>query len=135
MKKIFKILIIFLFISNSSLAFSDTLLLRCSSLYSLFSSNWIGNILFVKINEEKKSVLTKDMSENTIGWKTHKLTSVSSNSFIYKQCLSLNCTISENSYHIIDRNFGKLNFYMRTNKKEKFTKVLEYQCKKNNKAF
>ena len=122
-------------IIQSSLAFSNPLLLECTSL-KLFNNDWIGNILFVKIDKEKKSVLTKEPADKRIdGWVTHKLTSVSSSSFIFKSCLTLNCKIDENAYHIIDRDIGTLKYFLRTTKNEKYMRFYEYQCKKIKKAF
>ena len=125
----------FILIIQSSLAFSNTLLLKCTSL-KFFEDDWIGNILFVKIDNEKKSVLTKEPADKLIdGWVNHKLTSVSSSAFIFKSCLSLNCKIDENGYFIIDRDIGTLKYFLRTNKEEKFTRFFSYQCKKIKKAF
>ena len=130
---------IFLFsiflIIKSSLVFGDPLLLKCSSL-KMSDRDWIGSIMFVKIDEEKKSVLTKEPAEKRFdGWVLHKLTTVKPNTFIFKSCLSPNCTADENAYYIIDRDIGTLKYFLRTNKNEKYTKFFGYQCKKIKRAF
>ena len=125
----------FFFLTKSYLAMGNTILLECASL-KYFNDDWIGNILFVKIDEEKKSVLTKEPAEKRFdGWVLHKLTTVKPNTFIFKSCLSPNCTADENAYYIIDRDIGTLKYFLRTNKNEKYTMFFGYQCKKIKRAF
>ena len=41
-----------IFLTNSFVVLGDTLLLKCNSL-KFFDDDWIGNILFIKIDEKK----------------------------------------------------------------------------------
>jgi len=130
---------IFLFsiflIIKSSLVFGDPLLLKCSSL-KMSDRDWIGSTMFVKIDEEKKEVLTREPTEKRFdGWVLHKLTIVKPNAFIFKSCLSPNCTVDKNAYTIIDRDIGTLKYHMRLSENEKFIKFYEYECAKVKKAF
>ena len=63
---------IFLFsiilIIKSYLVFGDTLLLKCTSL-KFGEDDWIGNILYVKIDEEKNRVYLKEPADTSVeGW-------------------------------------------------------------------
>ena len=93
MKKYFILLTLF-FISYSSLTFGNTLLLKCTSL-KFFDDDWVGNILFVKIDEEKSRVYLNEPANKTTGWTMNKLTSVKSDFFTFENCENIKCENSQ----------------------------------------
>jgi len=133
MKKYFVLLTLF-FISYSSLTFGNTLLLKCTSL-KFFEDDWIGNILFVKMDEEKNRVYLNEPADKKIGWTMNKLTSVKADFFTFENCENIKCENSSFAYYSIDRVVGSLKYYTKVRKNDKYTKMYEYQCKKIKRAF
>jgi len=133
MKKYFVLLTLF-FISYSSLTFGNTLLLKCTSL-KFFEDDWTGNILFVKMDEEKNRVYLNEPADKKIGWTMNKLTSVKADFFTFENCENIKCENSSFAYYSIDRVVGSLKYYTKVRKNDKYTKMYEYQCKKIKRAF
>jgi len=112
---------------------SNNILLQCSSV-KFFDDIWIGNILHVKIDEEKNRVYLNEPA-NDYGWIVKKLISVKPNSITFKNCETLKCESKSFNYYYIDRVIGTLKYYSKIRKNDKFLKMYEYKCKKNKRAF
>ncbi len=123
-----------IFLTNSFVVLGDTLLLKCNSL-KFFDDDWIGNILFVKIDEKKNRVYLNEPADKTVGWTLKKLTSVKPDFFIFQNCENVQCESSGFAYYSIDRVVGTLKYYDKVRKNEKYITMYEYQCKKIKREF
>jgi hypothetical protein len=130
---LFSFIFIF-FITKLSVAMSNNILLQCSSV-KFFDDIWIGNILHVKIDEEKNRVYLNEPADKKIGWTMNKLTSVKADFFTFENCENIKCENSSFAYYSIDRVVGSLKYYTKVRKNDKYTKMYEYQCKKIKRAF
>ena len=124
----------------SSTSFADNLILKCES-YRFHDDDWVGNILFVKIDFKTSRVLMKQPADDTVeGWVIHKLMFSDENIFKIRQCRATPCVGDKDFFDHIDRTTGRFTSFVSNRivgrePIDGWMKSLEYNCKISDRLF